>query len=389
MTEIKELHLMYLTPQSLLTDGRGRYALDSKALSAVRTYSTLWSGAVTIATKGVATGAATPNDGLVWFYPDEEAFDVFVDENYPLGLRARRPDVLMALHTFAHQELVDLELPVVLICENDLMNRQSLMAAINGGLLSRIRSSIGLARRELTMKRMVKKAAGIQCNGFAAWNSYSQLNHEPMTFHDHRIYSKDIDMAIHAKAWDGSVPLRLGFSGRLHPIKGPEYVIQLATKLALTHPEISLHIMGSGGVEAELRRVAPPNVVFEGYLDFETQWKDIVRERIDLMVLPHVQGDPSCTYFESLGCGAPILGFRNSTLTPLVEQTGAGWAVKRRDVGAMVKVVDGLVANPVLLHEARRKGLAFMQANSYESVSCERIRHLDAVARSSGMARKK
>ena len=94
------------------------------------------------------------------------------------------------------------------------------------------------------------------------------------------------------------------------------------------------------------------------------------------MVMPHVQGDPSCTYFESLGSGAPILGFDNETLTPLVEEHDIGWSVKKRDVDALLTELRRIIGDPEMLADTRERGLNLVADNSFEVTTQRRMDHI-------------
>jgi glycosyltransferase involved in cell wall biosynthesis len=381
------MHLMFINPQPVPQNSRGEYGIDPKVLSGVRAYAERWKGRMTLAAPAASTATEVPD--LVWIDPGLEDFEVLIDVALPGSVIANRPDVALLLHRFdaAYQTLLRSDVPVVLTTEFSLGIRVDIMDSITTGLLSRVRSRLGLYRRELAMRSMARRTQGLQCNGFAAWNAYSQFNPRSIFFHDHRMTCGDVEAARARPAWDGQRPLHLGFSGRLTKIKGPQYFVDLAKRLLTTHPNIRLHIMGGGELESHLRQEAPSNVVFDGRLDFESEWKSHVRTNIDLMVLPHVQGDPSCTYFESLGCGVPILGFANATLSPLVSQHGVGWTVPRGDVSALAHAIESIVNNPADLAAARTNGLNFMAAHDYESTVDLRVAHLAMVASASNQQR--
>lgn len=117
-------------------------------------------------------------------------------------------------------------------------------------------------------------------------------------------------------------------------------------------------------------------VQFRGFRDYRTEWLNDVRDTVDLMLLPHLQGDPSCTYFESLGSGAPVLGFANATLSPLVQRHGVGWAVPRGDIDGMVEILRSLIDDPEALLRARQSGLDLVAANDFETTTQRRVDHL-------------
>ena len=70
-------------------------------------------------------------------------------------------------------------------------------------------------------------------------------------------------------------------------------------------------MLGSGPDLGRLKEVAGPSVTWWGEVAFEPDWVRLVSTSVDLMVLPHTQGDPSGTYLEAAGLGVPVVGFGN------------------------------------------------------------------------------
>ena len=129
-------------------------------------------------------------------------------------------------------------------------------------------------------------------------------------------------------------------------------------------------------MEQSLRASAGENVQFRGFQRFRSEWLPTVRDEIDLMVMPHVQGDPSCTYFEALGSGAPVLGFENETLTPLVRDHAVGWAVRQGDVDGLLNELTAIIQDPPRLAGARQRGLDLVTENSFELTTQRRMDHI-------------
>lgn len=371
------MHFLYIPPQLLFVNEKGQFGLDAKALSGIRRYSRLWDGPTSLACPG-SPRPANHVPGVEWFFDVDEEFNVLLDPNFPEAVISARPDIILALHRFhpCYESILDSGIPVAFTSEQDLRMRFDIQLLTERSFLGRARVAAGIVRREGALRRLARAAAGLQCNGFAAWNSYARYNENAILFHDHRMTTADLHSANDSLPWDGRRALRLGFSGRLIDIKGPRYFIELAGRLSCTDPAIRLHVIGTGELEHDLKASAGPNVVFHGFLDFESQWKEFVRNNIDIMVLPHMQGDPSCTYFEAMGCGVPILGFHNQMLTPLVRQHSIGWAVQQKDVAALVRVIEEILEEPNQWAIARDNALSFMRENDFDTVSRRRMVHL-------------
>lgn len=361
------MHLVYVHPGTV-AGGEGGLHLDGKTESGLRQYAASWPGRIT------AVVRATEKDGVGEGAFEKDGYTIVVARDVKGAIAALRPSAVLALHRHDSDTLLGLGFPVVLTSENSITERTAQQLVRASSPLDRARVRVGAHRLERSFRRSARRAAGLQCNGFAAWDAYAHENRNPFFFHDHRITQEDLDATEESPVWDGSRPLRVAFSGRLTAIKGPQYALQMAHELGVRRAPVEIVFLGEGEQRGSLEGAAPPNTSFLGVLDFETQWKSYVRENVDVMVLPHPQGDPSCTYFEALGCGAPILGFANSTLAPLVDRSEAGWVV--HGASELSRAVFDLLDHPERISSARDAGLAYMHGNDFENVASERVRHI-------------
>lgn len=133
-----------------------------------------------------------------------------------------------------------------------------------------------------------------------------------------------------------------------------------------------------GALEGEIRREAPENLHLVGTLPFD-RWTEWVASEIDLMLLPHVQGDPSGTYLEGMGCGAPFLAFANE-MSESLHREGLGWITPRGDIAVMAAVLRELSDQPQRIDEQRARGLDFIRANPYLETSRRRVAHVAQIA---------
>lgn len=378
------MHFVWISMEQPLVDTHGRIAVETKTLSGMREYALEWKGRVTLAYASSPV-LSEGKVGFTWITEEAEDFDIMMDGAFPSGIIAARPDVVLALHSFVeeYKQILDAGLSLVLTSEYNLRTRIDIQLTSVHGPVARARMVVGLLRREHVMRRFARRAAGLQFNGHAAERSYGRLNSRTIQYHDHRMSATDVGLARDSTRWDGDRPLRLGFSGRLIAMKGPQYFVALAAIVLRTHPEVEFHVLGTGVLEESLRAQAGRNVHFHGFVDFEADWKPMVRDSIDIMVLPHVQGDPSCTYFEAMACGAPILGFANDTLAPLVKASRVGWVVDRGDTAGLAQVVDLIIQDPTKFAIARENALQFMAEQDFSSTSRRRIRHLTEIVQAS------
>lgn len=328
--------------------------LDPKAAEALAEYAKSWPGEIV---------AVTSNGDVRC-----EDVTVIATADAPSVVRELRPDVIGALHKPEYEYLLD-HAPVVYTSEVSRRIRTELQRVQARSKADALRITLGQFRSELVYRRIAKRAAGLQCNGPGAWDAYGRLSARPISFHDHRIRAADLARAAERPVWEGQRPLRVAFSGRHTAIKGPSTVLRVAERL----PDFEFVMLGDGALRTSLEREAPANVTFLGNLPFE-EWKSYMRENVDVALLPHPQGDPSCTYFEALGSGVPVVGLRNSTWAPLVAEKAFGWA--ELDEMAIISRLQRLT--PGQLDAARRVGLDFVMP--FEDVARARVDHLIACA---------
>ncbi|REJ08045.1 glycosyltransferase [Microbacterium bovistercoris] len=336
--------------------------LDAKAVEGLEQYAATWPGTI-IALIPAGHAVETEPSGI-------HTVPAKVADRLD-AVASLDPDVVLALHRPENIGLTRIA-PTVLTAEVTKRIRTDLLRVSARGAINHARIKVGQTRLEHTYRSMSRSAAGLQCNGYAAWDAYAGLNANPMRFRDHRIRESDLTLARERSTWDGRRPLRVVFSGRVTAIKGPRTVLAVAALL----PNVEFVILGEGDQKDELAAVAPSNVLFESFLPF-AEWTSYMREHADLALLPHPQGDPSCTYYEALGCGVPVIGLPNTTWAQLANAEGLGWAEPdARSLATRIQVL-----RPEDLHRVRQRALATLEP--FERVAARRVSHLVEVASSS------
>ena len=372
--------VMYLYPGTLGVLPDGRVAVWTKSMTSLRAFAAsldeeLLVGAAVDPVSEVPVGAEPvgdePNLRIVGWAAG--------GERERLAELAPELSLVMTLLSVDRELLLDLGVPVSFIAENTLRMRLDQLRASGPSAVTLVRSAIGLVRRERKLRGMLRRSAGLECNGPGAYRTYARFAPHAVEFNDSRVTDADIAAAQAIVPGEGG-ELRVAFSGRWIAIKGIAYVLEVARLAHEGGVRARFAVIGGGELEPAIRAAAPPNLEVVGYLDFETQWKPWVRANVDLMLLPHVQGDPSGTYFEALGCGVPLLGFHNESLTPLVGE-GVAWAVRRGDSSGLVDVIARLARDRPELVRARVRALDYMSVRTMERNDVRRSAFVEAVAR--------
>jgi colanic acid/amylovoran biosynthesis glycosyltransferase len=369
----ESVRMVYWSPGPVPRDGDS-YRIDTRTLSGLSASAGLWEGDIILLARELPADAVAPAD-TVWIAEGETPFTIITTPDPLAALGELAPDVATGLHRPDAAPFMELGIPTVLTSEVDLRIRAGLIHASARGL-TETRMLAGQAKVEKRMRTIARYAAGLQCNGPAAMAAYGRLNARPLEFHDHRITEADLDLAVRRDHWGGERPLRIAFSGRFVAYKGILDVVAMAGELHRRGAPVEVTLYGAGELGVRVAQDLPPNTRLRGFVEFDPTWKEEFRSSVDLAVLPHPQGDPSMSYFESLGCGVPVLGYANATWGRVARRTGAGWALLRHGAKALADQVETLAADPQQVADASRAGLDYMKTRSFEETSKHRTQHI-------------
>jgi colanic acid/amylovoran biosynthesis glycosyltransferase len=174
-------------------------------------------------------------------------------------------------------------------------------------------------------------------------------------------------------------------------MKGVNHLVETAAILRDQALPFEMHIWGGGSLEGELRegiraKSLENHVKLEGTVPF-AELSQRVKEQIDLFVCPHPQGDPSCTYLETLSCAVPIVAFDNDAWRGLTRRCGAGWSSPIGDPKALADVITRIDRDRDALVEHAQRSLAFAREHTFEVTFERRMEHLRRIAAPSPIAR--
>ncbi len=123
-----------------------------------------------------------------------------------------------------------------------------------------------------------------------------------------------------------------------------------------------------------------------GVADFRTELMPTLSREVDLMILPHPQGDPACTYMETLSAGVPIAAYANEAWLGLLghlRRSGheVGVATPLGDPGALATAIAELHRDRRKLITMSRAARAAAGGHTFESTFARRVDHLLSLCR--------
>lgn len=387
---------LVIAPSLPIGIGRpGKVRLTGKFLSGMQSYTDLWDGPITlVAEPDEAPGTDNLDD--LWVDPDTLPYELVIA---PFDTAKARETMLSAgvvMGGTDHRlngvaaECARQGVPYVLVTEYSLQTRYQVIDADNPPFWRRWRRRAWARGQERANESSARHAAGVQCNGTPTYEAYKDLNANTLLYFDSRVSEDMIPSAGSLvdlpSAWTTERPLRLAFSGRLNAMKGADHLVNVAVALKKAGLPFVMEILGDGPLKASMASEIAANglndqVHLKGVLDFATELMPHLRTSVDLFVCCHRQGDPSCTYLETIACGVPIVGYDNEAFAGLLRICDAGRQVPMGDSNALAQVIVELSRSPGTMRKMAEAGIAFARERTFEREFFRRIEHMKSLLR--------
>lgn len=374
----------------------GKVRLTQKFITGMQMYVDRWDGPVELlAQRDEAEVSGNLDD--VWLDPEALPFSVTVAnfDSDECRSAVQRADVVQGGpdHRLNHMAALCAGLGVkyVMVTEYTLRTRWQIIDAEAAAWPKTLRRKAWAWRQERANVASVKTAAAVQCNGHPTYDAYRSLNDRTLLYFDSRVTADMLPdtprLLKRSQPWSASDPIRLAFSGRLNRMKGADHLLLVARALRDLKVPFTMDIYGDGPLKPQLaeaiRKEGLEQVVLRGVLDFATELMPTIQNEVDLFVCCHRQGDPSCTYLETMACGVPIVGYANEAFAGMMRTCAAGESVPMNDWAAMASAIDKLHRDPRRLGELATLALDFARKHTFEEEFQRRIAHMaELVARS-------
>lgn len=366
-----------------------RFRLTKKFIQGVSTIAEYWPGHVTV----LLRGSQHSDDNLdhIDVATEELPFniEIITSTSFLIGQRLTKARVILATLSrellWVEKYCNQMAVALIWITETSLATRHQIIDTIPISFLRRLKRKLWELVVEQRYRQIISRSAGVQCNGTPTFFAYRLLNRHAFLFFDGRVSSSMIaspaDITPRIERMLNGAPLNLAFSGRLIAMKGVNHLPTLAQELCRRGIPFQFFIFGDGDQRATLYAKIKSlelheKVQLEGVLDFETQLLPTVKSSIDLFVCCHLQGDPSCTYLETLSCGVPIIGYANEAWAGLQKLSDAGWATPMGDPVKLADKIEAIYFNRPILGEKSLQALNFAFEHSFEKSMKYRVEHL-------------
>ena len=386
--------LLVVVPNVGMSIDGDRVFMDIKALEWLALYALLWPGPIRCISRASDPSAIGYGQ---WHFSKDLPFE-------PVMV-ARKADAAAIMHHAYDAALIlagadnhlDLGLvgasgniPVVLTIEYTLRTRLDILRLSGAPISHKIKTALWLIYTERKRVLALAHAAGLQANGTPAYHTYGPNNSASILYFDTRLRTSDFIGAEGASRKSASLatgnPLRLAFSGRLEKMKGAEDLIKVMTALRRRSKiQCYLDIYGKGSLQDRmLKQIAKAGlsnwVKLNDPVDFYEELVPILKSRVDLFVCCHPQGDPSCTYLETLGCGVPIVGYANQAFKGILSLGLCGVSVPVGDVEAMASAIERLDEDRSLLATLTGGAVEIASTRLFELMFADRVAHLRTLA---------
>lgn len=370
---------LYILPAAPVFVENGEYWIDEKMYQGIIYNIQKWPDKVVVLFREAVGGILFKKIKI-----NKNTFNFACYENFPdLSFVEKNSIILASADDYKQLVLIknfpELTGSLIYVIENTFKTRIQFLLAERRGLKRLLGGIFFVCKNELALVRAIKKSRGLQANGYGAFKKYAPHNGNTILYYDTRLKIENIKGARNERNFNR---IRLAYSGRLTAIKGSNYLIPLAIELKKLAVKFDFFIYGDGdlkdSIEGEIERHdLQNNVHLIGSVDYESVLIEKIRDETDLFIMPHIQGDPSCTYFETLSLGVPIIGFKNEAWSGILENFGAvGWMVDKGDIFSIANIIKKLSNDRVALKYKTEFVKACTAGVNFESQFNKRIQHL-------------
>ena len=168
--------------------------------------------------------------------------------------------------------------------------------------------------------------------------------------------------------------------GRIHWIKGLDFLVESFAELAGSRKDVFLVIAGSDdGYKSTLdkqidRLHLTDRVLFPGFLGGQDKLAALAD--VDIVIQPSRYEQAAWAPIEAVLCGTPIIVSRDSGAGEDVTRMNAGYLVEYGNKRQMVEIIESIIENPAEARTRVQKAAEYIKANLTLSTKVEEYERL-------------
>jgi len=254
--------------------------------------------------------------------------------------------------------------PLVVHTHGAEANFHGLIAAKLAGVPVRIGEEIGIpqhsARAKFVFRQVYRAAHRVVCvsDSVMRWLTDSgEVPHYKAT----RIYNPVVLSKMSPNGSFSGHPFRIGFVGRLEPVKNPFALLQAMKELLDQGISAELWVVGDGSERGRMEQYIAENGLGEIVCLFGYQ-PDPERFlcECDLYVQPSISEGFGIALVEAMGLGLPVISIAVGGASEIIEHGRTGWLIQEPDALTIVNAIKRVL----LLDNEQRRAIGRAAANS-------------------------
>jgi glycosyltransferase involved in cell wall biosynthesis len=143
----------------------------------------------------------------------------------------------------------------------------------------------------------------------------------------------------------------IGHMGAFTKEKGQDVALAAAALIHQSLPRTKVVLAGDGPLLSEIRRSAPENVIFPGFMTDRAAFF----AALDLFIMPSRSEAWGLAALEAMAHGVPVIASDIGGLPEIVEPGNGGWLVPANDPTALARAMMAAASDPDRLREQGRR----------------------------------
>jgi glycosyltransferase involved in cell wall biosynthesis len=164
------------------------------------------------------------------------------------------------------------------------------------------------------------------------------------------------------------------FIGRLIKEKGVQDLIKSVKDL-----KCAVIVVGEGSERKKLEKIAPPNIIFTGYIAHE-KLEDYFKQAYIFVLPSYNEGLPN-VILEAMNVGLPVIATKVGGIPDIIEHDKTGFLVEPRDINGLRKYIQLLLKDKKLRQRMGKNCKKEIKKYSWPIVAGELVKNIEDLAK--------